>query len=309
MLERLLGADRALGAGELAWAVGTDAGGVTRIVEALRGWGCEIGSHPHEGFRLERVGLGCWADYLEHRHGAGVGRRVLVYRQTDSTQDVARQLVEGAASVGALDGTVVVADEQAAGRGRLGRKWEGARGGQLLLTVVVDAGAVDRLMLATADAVAATAEGWLGGVGVRWPNDVMVGGKKLAGVLVERVAGASLVGIGMNVGLDVGALPSGLRDVATSFDERGVAVDRLAVLDRLVSELDRALGASDGVLAAAWRERNVLTDRVLTVESDGKVMRGRVIDIDPAKGLLLDVEGGGVVVLGAAVTSLVHGAI
>ena len=180
----------------------------------------------------------------------------------------------------------------------------------MMTAVVVEgSGLVDRLMRATAEGGAATAEGVLErGVGVRWPNDVMVEGRKLAGVLVERVGEAALVGIGLNVGLGVGALPDDVRQTATSLGALGCGVDRLAVLDRLLGELDKAFGASDAALREAWRRRNTLTAQRLTVESDGRVIRGRVIDIDPDRGLVMEVEGGGVVTLGASVTSLVHGA-
>lgn len=308
LLAALLASPRPLNAAELSRSTGLDPQLVAEDVAALKRHGCRIDAHPQQGFRLLQTGLECWADYIEARHATALGRRVWVYRHTASTQDVARQLVTGAADLGAVHGTLVVADHQTAGRGRLGRRWLSRSGDQLLLTAIVryEQPAVDRLMLASAHAVAQAAAAFVDGeVGIRWPNDVMLDGRKLAGILVERVDGAALLGIGLNVALDPNGLPDDLAPAVASLARGGATADRLAVLDRLLGELDGALYMSDDQLADAWRQRNMLTQQRITVETDGKAMTGRVIDIDPARGLMLAVEGGPVVPLPAATTSLV----
>lgn len=308
LLAAMLASPRALNAAELSRATGLAPPVVSEAVAALQRHGCRIDAHPQRGFALRRTGLECWADFIETRHATALGRRVWVYRHTASTQDIARQLVDGAADLGAVCGTLVVADHQTAGRGRLGRRWLSRPGGQLLLTAIVrhEQPIVDRLMLASAHAVAQVAEAFAdGAVGVRWPNDVMLDGRKLAGILVERVGGAALLGVGFNVALDPDDLPPELAPTVTSLAHAGHAADRLAVLDVLLRELDLALRLGDDQLVSAWRGRNTLTQRRITVETDGKTLTGRVIDIDPARGLLLAVEGGPVAPLPAATTSLV----
>ncbi len=311
LLAGLLAARRPLNAAELSRATGLAPPAVAEDIAALQRHGCAIDAHPQQGFTLRHTGLECWADFIETRHATALGRRVWVYRHTASTQDLARQLVVGAADPGAVHGTVVVADHQTAGRGRLGRRWLSRPGEQLLFTAVVrdEQPAVDRLMLASAHAAAHAAEAFVEQTaGIRWPNDIVLDGRKLAGILVERVDGAALVGIGFNVALDPADLPADLSPTVTSLSHAGVSVDRLAVLDRLLGELDGALRMSDDQLAAAWRRRNTLTQQRITVETDGQTLTGRVIDIDPSGGLLLAVEGGPVVPLPAATTSLVPAA-
>ncbi|MBI1369882.1 MAG: biotin--[acetyl-CoA-carboxylase] ligase [Planctomycetes bacterium] len=294
LLARLLEATR---------AVPVDALGANpAAIESLRTGGCEIDVHPHEGVRLIRTGLGCWVDYIEGRHADRLGRRLFVYRATTSTQDAARSLLhrEPASHIG----HVITADHQTAGRGRLGRRWQAPPGAALMLTAIVDAArtSVDRLMLgaccAVAEAIEAVCEERMQ---VRWPNDVLLGDRKLAGILVEQCDAAALIGIGVNVTAAPRDLP------ATCLHDQGIAVDRLRLLDLLLDRLDFDVHhATDRQLQDAWRARSCLSGQRLTVESDGRRLTGRVIDIDPAAGLLMAVEHGPVVTLPAATTSIVH---
>lgn len=293
---------------QLAQLAGLSVEQVNATIAQLARDGCEISHHPGVGVRLNGASLACWADFIEARHRDRLGRAVHVYRQTDSTQDIARRMVESARHPAALHGTLIAADHQAAGRGRLGRRWYSRPGEQLLVTLIIHHDApIDRLMLGVALGVAAGIESVLDRpVGLRWPNDCLVDGRKLAGVLIERARGCALVGVGINVGLDPTQLPDGLGELATSFAHLGQRADRLSVLDAVLSALDRSLAEDDNTaLVAAWRERSVLDQQRITVETDGRRLTGRVIDIDPSRGLLLEVERGPIVALHAATTSLV----
>jgi len=154
------------------------------------------------------------------------------------------------------EGTVAVADEQTAGRGRHGRTWSAQPGGALLVSVLLRPRLpADRMHLVTlAAALAATdAVHTLAGIEarVKWPNDVVVGDRKLAGILAEGDgAGAVVVGMGLNVRAD--SFPPELADLATAVDLHGARpVDRRALLAAWLVALDAQLDRIDNVVATA----------------------------------------------------------
>lgn len=164
---------------------------------------------------------------------------------TDSTNEDARRLVER----GAPSGTVVVADGQRAGRGRSGRTWFSPPGLNIYLTGLYRLPMpADRLSGLTLDAGTAVCQ-LVREVGVdalaKWPNDVLVGERKLAGILAELVLGeapAVLIGVGLNVNLTADQLPSELAEIATSLRvETGRTHDRESLVMRLVGALDAAV--------------------------------------------------------------------
>ncbi|MGI8421190.1 MAG: biotin--[acetyl-CoA-carboxylase] ligase [Gaiellaceae bacterium] len=187
-------------------------------------------------------------------------------------------------------GALVTADEQTAGRGRLGRSWEAPAGSSLLASVVLRPSAFRRaaeLSLFAGLAVAETIEAALGRqAAIKWPNDVLVDDRKLAGVLAEARAEAVVVGIGINVNQAAGALPSGtklpaasLRTLDGRLHERApLLAELLFRLERRYDEwLEHGLAAAHPELAArdALRGRSVLVDgqpaRVLGVRPDGRL--------------------------------------
>jgi BirA family biotin operon repressor/biotin-[acetyl-CoA-carboxylase] ligase len=182
------------------------------------------------------------------------------HRLTDSTNARAREL----AQAGAPHGTIVTAEEQSAGRGRQGREWTAPPGRSLLLSVIVRGlGRGDELLpLAVPVAVAEAAEQFAGArCEIKWPNDVWVGGRKLAGILLEGRPQErwAVIGVGLNVGTLAGEFPEELSGVATSLAiesrvDPGVEPVLAAVLERL----ERRLAKDGGSIVDAWRERDVL---------------------------------------------------
>lgn len=316
MLAALLRQTHAQPLDGLARSMKLSASQVNAALEQLRQTGCDIDTHPQRGVQLQQTGLGCWADFIESRRRADadanadrLGRRLLVYAHTASTQLIAKRLVPHADQTARHDGWVIVADHQTAGRGRLGRQWLDQPGGQLLMTAVIagSSHSTDRLMLAACHALALTVEQTTAlPVRVRWPNDLMLHGRKLAGILVETVERAALIGVGLNVALDPASLPPPLDQLATSLAAHGGHVDRLTLLDVLLDQLDHAVyHATDAELHDAWRARSDMLQQRITVRQGDRTLTGRVLDIDPLHGLLLEVEHGPVVTLPAATTRLV----
>ncbi len=224
---------------------------------------------------------------------AGVGSSVVRVGRVDSTQAIAFAL----AADGAADGTVVLADSQSAGRGRRGRVWLDEPGASLLVSVVLrprlEPVRLPLLSLAVAVAVA-EALTQVTGVSARlkWPNDVLVGGRKIAGILLEsRLGPAPVVVVGIGVNLVQREFPPALQGGATSvLLETDRAVEREALLDAVLQALDRWRRSLERGATAALLERwRAVADTLgRTVTVDGA--RGVAVDID-ADGALLVADG------------------
>jgi BirA family transcriptional regulator, biotin operon repressor / biotin---[acetyl-CoA-carboxylase] ligase len=174
---------------------------------------------------------------------AALGRRFELHESIGSTNDRARELARD----GAPHGTLVVAEEQAHGRGRHGRAWHSPRGQGVWASVlllprrpVAEHPQVPLLAgLAVADAL--RSEAGAAEVRLRWPNDVDLAGRKVAGILCESAAGTAVIaGIGINV--ERGAVPPELADSATSLAGEGLCVAREALLAALLGRLEERLG-------------------------------------------------------------------
>jgi len=172
------------------------------------------------------------------------------HRLTDSTNERAKEL----AAAGAPQGTLVTADEQTAGRGRQGREWAAPPGSALLMSLVLRE--LDELLplsaaVAVCDAVGAKAA-------VKWPNDVWVDRRKLAGILVEGrpQEGWAVLGIGLNVSTE--RFPHELAESAISLRLAGLSRTTEDVLPDLLSALDEWLGAPAARVLEAWRSRDAL---------------------------------------------------
>jgi BirA family biotin operon repressor/biotin-[acetyl-CoA-carboxylase] ligase len=225
-----------------------------------------------------------------------LGTPRLHLRATTSTNDRAREL----AAAGAPHGTLVTAAAQSAGRGRQGRTWSAPPGRALLMSLVLR-GAPPLLPLAGAVAVAEAAGD---AARIKWPNDVLLDGRKLAGILAEArpQEGWAVLGIGVNVAVRPGDLPPELRDTAATLGLEPPAVEE--TLDRVLTALDRALALDTADLLDAWRARDALRGREITWAGG----RGRAAGIDGAGRLVVELPGGGRTALEAGEVHLGAGA-
>jgi BirA family transcriptional regulator, biotin operon repressor / biotin---[acetyl-CoA-carboxylase] ligase len=191
-----------------------------------------------------------------------IGTPRVHHRLTDSTNERAKAL--GAA--GAPHGTLVTADEQSAGRGRQGRAWTAPPGSAVLMSLVLRE--LDELLPLTA--AVAICEGLPAGAAVKWPNDVWIERRKVAGILVEGrpQEGWAVLGIGVNVTTD--AFPPELAESATSLRLAGVDSDPGSVLDELLDSLSRWLRAPRDSVLERWRSLDALKgERVRWSGGDG----------------------------------------
>jgi BirA family biotin operon repressor/biotin-[acetyl-CoA-carboxylase] ligase len=212
-----------------------------------------------------------------------LGRPIVRLGEVGSTNDVAELL----AAAGVAEGALVVADRQTAGRGRLGRRWLSPHGGLWCSVLLRPVGGPSRglLSLAVGVAVAEAAEMAAGvRTGLKWPNDVLVEGRKVAGVLIEAAGGAVIVGVGVNVTVPADALPNDIDPAATSLHLASVRpVDRdrvlVALVDRLTAWYQTWYAGGEQVLDA-WRRRDVTTGGPVVVSVWGETLAGVADGID-----------------------------
>jgi BirA family biotin operon repressor/biotin-[acetyl-CoA-carboxylase] ligase len=221
----------------------------------------------------------------------GTIRRAVVLEETPSTQDAPETRAAAA-------GTLVTTWRQTAGRGRFGRHWADTAEAGVAASFVVAAQSAERMALIGAIAAADACAAALGScattlgspVGIKWPNDTVVDGRKLAGVLIERRGDLAVVGIGINVHQE--RFEGELASRATSLAMLGSRADRIEVLVALAAALDAALAADDAALVALFRARDALRGtRALFATPEGPV-DGEVVSIDPMRGLVVRTESG-----------------
>jgi len=225
---------------------------------------------------------------------AALGRPRLHLRQTDSTNSRAREL----AAAGAGHGTLITAEAQSAGRGRQGRTWTAPPGRALLGSLIVR----DPPRLLPLAAGVAVAEVAGDTAQVKWPNDVLIDGAKVAGILVEGrpQENWAVVGIGLNVAVRESDFPAELRGRATTMGLEPEAIE--STLDRLLRSLEVWLSAGSDAVLDGFRERDALRGR--TVRWAGGEGRADGIDAD---GSLRVVTAGGVQTLSAGEVHLLPG--
>ncbi|MEI8196417.1 MAG: biotin--[acetyl-CoA-carboxylase] ligase, partial [Phycisphaerae bacterium] len=328
-------------------------------LDELRRRGCLLEQLPPGGtgggsaWELRHVGLGCWQDLLEARARQTkrtLGRRVQVFRQTGSTNDVA---LEAAAALPSAQshGLVVLADEQRAGRGRRGTPWQARPGQAVLMSVILrtprhDTAHAETLTLRVGLACAEAIETLTGQEAeIKWPNDVLLGGRKVAGVLVEQPGPhAAIIGVGVNVAQAASDFPPELRAHATSLYQsmgagravesnraaatggvgeqprsraaktpRAEIPDRLLVIDTLLERLEaQCLPLKDGDATPdtswlnQWKQRCHMLGREIRAQDGRHLRRGHVLDIDPLHGLVLRDPTGATHFLSARTTTLVR---
>jgi len=278
-------------------------------IDRLQQHGCTFEHRPH-GVELVRTSPSVWRDYLEDQFKKHeVSRRITIYQQTASTQDACKNFGEVPC--------VVAADEQTRGRGRLGRTWTAPPGSAVLfsLNTPLRRGGftTDTLSLMTAVAVTQALDRLTQTqkIGIKWPNDLMLGGRKLAGILIEARGRSAVIGVGINARLtreQKKTMPPDVRPRVATVADILPGIDRLAVLSHCVLSLHAMLEAGDAELQRCidlWRSRSTLSNQRQAFLTSGHPVSGTVIDIDAHDGLLLRRDSGELIHLHAATTSVV----
>jgi len=275
-----------------------------RIAE-LRKLGYQIEVKPHLGYRLISAPDSLYADDLMARLPANriVGRDVRVFKETTSTNDVAERLARD----GVKEGVVVFAESQTKGRGRLGRKWISPSGKGLWFSVLLRPklrpAEATQLTVAAATALARAVQLQTGIVAdIKWPNDLLIGGRKVAGILTEMSAEVDrvnhvIIGLGLDVNQTEPDFSPEVHGLATSLRlELGKTVHRGDLAAAILSELDRDYAricrGEFSRLADEWESRCTTIGRHVNVLIGERRVRGRAESLDDSGALLLRTEHG-----------------
>lgn len=312
IVDWLRGTAGPLSGAELARRLGCSRAAVWKQVAALRRAGYDIRGTPSAGYVLaavpDRLGPSELAPYLR-----GSWRRVEWRAEIDSTQHLAREL----ARAGAEEGTVVIAESQTGGRGRLGRRWHSPPGVNLYCSLVlrpsVPLATVPSVALVAGLAVVdAVCEVTALRPALKWPNDVLVAGRKVAGILTELEAEVERVhhviaGIGVNLNGGRDAFPPELATKATSLRlASGREVHRAAFTAGLLAALEaryrRFLADGFAAMRSEWEAHSALTGKEVRVTAPEGEVTGRVLGIDDDGALRLAGPRGELRVVGSEVT-------
>lgn len=285
---------------ELSHLSGVSRTAVWKEIGKLRAEGYKISARPRQGYKLAAVPDRLTAQELRwNLKTRVVGCRVHAYESTDSTMDLSHRL----AASGEPEGSVVITESQSKGRGRMGRAWASPRGTGLYFSILFrPALPVSRVSHLTLVAAVAVADAVAGTTGIRpdlkWPNDLLMDGKKICGILTELNAEVNRVnyvvlGVGMNVNTAKADLPAH----ATSLKEQaGEKIDRLALARALFLRIDERyhqfLGGGWEHILEDWRSHARFLGSRVRVALEGRVIDGHALDIDSDGALLVRADTG-----------------
>jgi len=274
-------------------------------IEELRQAGYNIEAGPHFGYRLVSSPDALHADDLLARLGQTkvVGRDIRVFEETTSTNDV----IEKLARDGVKEGAVVFAESQTKGRGRLGRKWMSPTHKGLWFSVLLRPELrpqeATQLTVASATALRRAIKSVTGLTPeIKWPNDLLLGGKKVAGILTEMSAEVDrvrhiILGIGVDVNQDAAEFPAELRKIATSLKiEAGAEISRAELATEILRELDvdyaRIYAGEFPAVADEWEAGCATIGKNVSVQMGVRTIRGCAEALDDDGALLVRTEHG-----------------
>lgn len=297
--------DGAVSGAELSQRIGVSRAAIWARIEELRGLGYDIEAGPHFGYRLRSSPDVLHADDLLARLGGTqvVGRDIRVFQETSSTNDIVEKLARDAVS----EGVVVFAESQTKGRGRLGRQWVSpARKGlwfSVLLRPALRLAEATRPTVAAAVALVRAIQSETGlKAGIKWPNDILVRDRKVAGILTELNAEpdcvkSMILGIGVDANLTAADFPTDLRKTATSLRiESGKFVARPELAATILRQMDETYGqiraGRFATIADEWETNCTTIGRAVTIRMGERRIHGRAESLDGDGALLLRTEHG-----------------
>jgi len=300
-----LRAEESVSGADLAHRLGISRAAVWARVEEMRELGYEISASPHRGYRLVGVPDVLHADDLLSRLSPAlvVGRDIQVFQETTSTNDVMEKLARD----GVAEGAVVFAETQTRGRGRLGRTWLSPLGKGLWFSVLLRPSLcpqeTTRLTVAAATALSRAIARQTSLVPeIKWPNDLLIRGRKVAGILTELRAEVDqvkyvILGIGVDVNQQAEDFPRELKAIATSLrKEAGQPFRRADLAAAMLEELDRdyarvCRGDFDGI-AQEWEERCTTLGHQIGIRMGDRITYGRAEALDTDGALLVRTQHG-----------------
>ncbi|KLU55360.1 biotin--[acetyl-CoA-carboxylase] ligase [Paenibacillus sp. BGI2013] len=277
---------------------------VWKHVNKLRDMGYEFEAVSRKGYRLLTKPDSIDATGLQLALDTTVfGRKAVLLASTLSTQGDVLKLAEQ----GQAEGAVVIAEEQTGGRGRFGRQWFSPPGKGIWMSVLLRPDLplqhTPQLTLLTGVAVCRAVRACSGAdAGIKWPNDVLIDGRKVCGILLESTVEDHevrycIAGIGVDVNFDPEDYPEDLTTIATSLKmETGQSVDRTKLTAAILTELEQLYFLYQkegfGVISALWEALSVSMNREITVTNPHGVIEGKAIGLDPSGALIVEKHDG-----------------
>lgn len=299
----------------IAEKLGVSRNAVWKTVKALEADGFVIESVTSKGYRLSadsnRISADLIAPLLTTKE---IGRNMQVFSEIDSTNTAAKKL----ASERVPDGTVIIADKQTEGRGRMGRNFESPSGTGIYMSLVLypkfGLECAPLITSAAACAVAEAIDEVCGcDVSIKWVNDLYLNGRKICGILTEASLGLEMknldhavIGIGVNVRSVRNVFGEELGNIATSIeDETGVKADRNVLCGAMLNKLERYLGMVESrEFLNEYRRRELLTGNTITANVGGNTLTGMAMGIDDNANLIIKLPDGKLKKLGSGEASL-----
>ncbi|MFZ5595684.1 MAG: biotin--[acetyl-CoA-carboxylase] ligase [Bacillota bacterium] len=298
------GSDKYISGGEICKKLGISRTAVWKHIRSLQEEGYGIDAVPSRGYRLVSVPDRLYPSEIAYGLNTEfTGKEIYYFDSVESTNREARKL----AAEGVPGGTLVVAEEQTGGRGRLGRGWFSPKGLGIWCSLVIRPeiipGEAPPVTMLTAVAVASAVEKVAGiKPGIKWPNDILVGGKKVCGILTEMSAEMErinflIVGVGINVNIPEECFPEELKDIAASLHCFGKGpLSRLELLRQFLSDFELSysiwMERGFGPVLEEWRRRCVTLHRRVRLYTVRETWEGLAEDVDQSGALLLRLPDG-----------------
>lgn len=280
---------------------------VWKQINKLRSLGYEFEAVSNKGYRiLARPDFLDKVTLTNALNTKVMGSNLEIIMSTGSTQEEARQRAE----LDAPEGTVIIAEEQTGGKGRMGRKWFSPSGKGIWMSLILrPQQAIEytsQLTLLTGVAVCrAIRKTTALQVGIKWPNDILLNHRKICGILLEsiiedKVVRYCIAGIGISVNVDSEEYPEELRDIATSLKiANGASVDRTMLIAAVLEEFETLykLYNEEGFvpIASLWEALSVTINQEVVINTVQGLREGVAIGLDPSGALLVDIGMGNIV--------------
>lgn len=265
---------------------------IWKQVKTLQAEGYSIDTSPKKGYRLsslpdilspDEVGGGLHTEVFGRKH-------YFYFQEIDSTNNYAKQL----AAEGYPEGTIVIAEQQSAGRGRRGRQWHSEPGQGIFISLILrpalPLNELSRITMFIAVAIVETLNRFGIKSGIKWPNDVLINGRKISGILTEAVTDMDgieyvVTGIGLNVNNLIEDFPEEFRCIATSVqEEAGRFISRVELLQELLLQLEtgycQLLSGGFSEILEKVRSLSLVIGRDIKFDNGNGITSGRAIDID-----------------------------
>jgi len=272
---------------------------IWKHIEKLRDMGYDIEAMPHLGYRLKGIPDKMLPSEIKHELGTKIlGKNIYAYAKTDSTNTLAYNL----AKEGALEGTVVVAEQQQKGKGRLGRKWVSPTGGIYMSCIIkpdIGPNEVQEFTLVAALSVVDAIKEVTGVESrIKWPNDIIINKKKVCGILTELKAETDridfvILGIGINANVSDKALPETATSIRKELSRR---ISRIDIIKSLLRNLEKEYFIfKDKGFASLLERIKSLSETIgkhVRVSSHDSVYEGEAVDIDEEGALVIRLDSG-----------------